>query len=157
MDSTNIWFYKSKKKQKSCVFSNIASGLHTCLLTLREYSRKWWKWQSYIEAMLLQYLMLYGKLYYRAELLSSFLFIFYDFLTVYKVVLLFLFILISTPPIRKDLFRRNVRKGLFRESVWESLIPKPNFRKSLYYRLFKRTQVFGNLFRNKSLPNAFPK
>ena len=41
--------------------SNIASGLHTCLLTLREYSRRWSKRQSNIGAMLLQYLMLYGK------------------------------------------------------------------------------------------------
>ena len=48
------------EKRKSWVTSNIASGLHTCLLTLREYSRKWRKWQSNIEAMLLQYSMLYG-------------------------------------------------------------------------------------------------
>ena len=48
------------EKRKSWLSSNIASGLHTCLLTLREYSRKWRKWQSNIEAMLLQYSMLHG-------------------------------------------------------------------------------------------------
>ena len=32
------------KQRKSWVCRNIASGLHICLLTLREYSRKWQKY-----------------------------------------------------------------------------------------------------------------
>ena len=49
--------------------------------------------------------------------------------------------LISWKRGEKNYFANVCGRDLFRETVWKSLILKPNFRKSLYYKLFKRGQL----------------